>query len=80
MGHDQRCLTSGIAGGSILGLVLCEVSDPVMERAAALERTRIRLAEDTVWGTQMIFLRTGLPHRQPWGGWSNGTMEMEIQQ
>lgn len=35
MGHNQRCLTSGIAGGSILGLVLGGViSDPAMEQAA----------------------------------------------
>lgn len=43
----------------------------------AVEWALIRLAEDTVWATQMIFLGT---NSQPWRGWSSGTMEMEIQQ
>lgn len=34
MGHGQRSLTSGIAQGPILGLVLCKViSDPALEQA-----------------------------------------------
>lgn len=81
MGHTQRWLTTGIAQGSILdsSYVMSSVTQQ-WSGQWALERTLIRLAEDTVWGTQMILLRAGLPHRQPWKCCRNGTTEMEIQQ